>query len=223
MIRLLALFAFLLTCAAQAEVTAREPVIRAPAGTARGMAEGDIRVFRGIPYAAPPLGDLRWKAPQPLPRWSGELPAKTFGHACVQPQPSPASIYADEPMPMSEDCLTLNVWTPADTRNAPVFVWIHGGSLLAGSSREAIYDGRRLAERGIVVVSINYRLGVLGWLAHPELSAESPEGVSGNYGLLDQIAALEWVRDNIRAFGGDPGNVTIAGESAGALSFAGSA
>jgi para-nitrobenzyl esterase len=121
-------------------------------------------------------------------------------------------------MPMSEDCLTLNIWAPTDAGNAPVFFWIHGGALTGGASREALYNGAGLAARGIVVVSINYRLGVLGWLAHPELSQESPLGVSGNYGLLDQIEALRWVRHNIREFGGDPSNVTIAGESAGALS-----
>ena len=119
---------------------------------------------------------------------------------------------------MSEDCLTLNVWAPADARNAPVFFWIYGGALWGGASRDPLYDGARLAERGLIVVSINYRLGVLGWLALPQLSAESPRGVSGNYGLLDQIAALKWVRRNIATFGGDPSNVTIAGESAGALS-----
>ena len=119
---------------------------------------------------------------------------------------------------MSEDCLTLNIWTPANARNAPVFVWIYGGALQSGASRDPMYDGKRLAARDVVVVSINYRLGVLGWLAHPELSKESPQGISGNYGLLDQIRALTWVKDNIAAFGGDPANVTIAGESAGALS-----
>jgi len=119
---------------------------------------------------------------------------------------------------MSEDCLTLNIWAPAKASKAPVFFWIHGGALTTGSNRDALYDGTRLAEQGILVVSINYRLGVLGWLAHPELSKESPLGISGNYGLLDQIEALQWVRRNISAFGGDPSNVTIAGESSGALS-----
>ena len=218
MIRRLLSAALLTITFAAAAAAAQEPVVTAPAGTVRGTTDGEIRVFKGMPYAAPPLGDLRWKPPQPLARWSGEMPARKFGHACVQPQPQAVSIYADQAMPMSEDCLTLNVWTPKNAKDAPVFVWIHGGSLLAGSSREAIYDGRRLAERGIIVVSINYRLGALGWLAHPELSAETSERVSGNYGLLDQIAALGWVRDNIRSFGGDPRNVTIAGESAGALS-----
>jgi para-nitrobenzyl esterase len=119
---------------------------------------------------------------------------------------------------MSEDCLTLNIWAPTGARNAPVFFWIHGGALVSGSSSDALYDGKRLAERGILVVSINYRLGVFGWLAHPELSRESALGISGNYGLLDQIEALQWVRRNIKAFGGDPSNVTVAGESAGGLS-----
>jgi para-nitrobenzyl esterase len=153
-----------------------------------------------------------------MPRWQGVRAATDFGPACVQPQGKSASIYSGDPMPVSEDCLTLNIWAPAHAKNAPVFFWIHGGALVTGSSREPVYDGKRFAERGVIVVSINYRLGVLGWLAHPELSAESPQHVSGNYGLLDQIAALTWVRANIASFGGDPTNVTIAGESAGGLS-----
>ena len=153
-----------------------------------------------------------------MPRWKGVRRTTEFGAACLQPKPKLSNIYTRDPMPMSEDCLTLNIWTPIDARNAPVFFWIYGGALVGGASREPFYDGTRLANQGIVVVSINYRLGVLGWLAHPELSAESPSGVSGNYGLLDQIEALRWVQHNIRAFGGDPSNVTIAGESAGALS-----
>lgn len=194
------------------------PVIDAPAGALRGTTEAGLRIFRGIPYARPPIGPLRWRAPEKPPRWDGVRDAREFGPACFQPQPQLSSIYAPAaPLPMSEDCLTLNVWSPVDARDAPVFFWIHGGALATGSSREPMYDGRTLAQRGVVVVSINYRLGVLGWLAHPELSAEQG-GVSGNYGLLDQIRALEWVRDNIHAFGGDPANVTIAGESAGALS-----
>ncbi len=141
-----------------------------------------------------------------------------FGAACPQPKPTLSNIYTRNPMPMSEDCLTLNIWTPIHADNAPVFFWIYGGALVGGASREETYDGAGLAGRGIVVVSINYRLGVLGWLAHPELSKESPLGISGNYGLLDQIEALRWVQRNIHAFGGDPSNVTIAGESAGGLS-----
>jgi len=215
---MMTLIAMLLAGAAPAAATDSGPVVDAPAGRVRGTSEGDVRVFRGIPYAAPPVGNLRWRAPVRLPRWSGERAAIGFGPACVQPQGGTATLYAGPPMPVSEDCLSLNVWMPAKAKNAPVMVWIHGGALATGSSREPMYDGRRFAERGIVVVSINYRLGVLGWLAHPGLSRESTQRVSGNYGLLDQIAALHWVRDNIAAFGGAPGNVTIAGESAGGLS-----
>ena len=195
------------------------PVVQAPAGTVRGTTDGALRVFRGIPYAQPPVGGLRWRPTRPLPRWTGVRAATAFGPACVQPQGGPPSVYSPAaPLPVSEDCLTLNIWAPADARQAPVFFWIHGGALLTGSSREPTYDGAKLAARGIVVVSINYRLGVLGWLAHPDLSAESGARVSGNYGLLDQIGALHWVHDNIAAFGGDPAKVTIAGESAGGLS-----
>lgn len=195
-----------------------EPVVvRAPAGALEGRSEGAMRVFRGIPYAQPPVGALRWKPPLALPAWTGVRPATAFGNACVQPR-GPTGIYTDPPASMGEDCLTLNIWAPRDARKLPVIVWIHGGALVSGYGHEAMYDGAKLAQRGAVVVSINYRLGVLGYLAHPALSAESPDGVSGNYGLQDQVAALRWVRDNAAAFGGDPANVTIAGESAGALS-----
>jgi para-nitrobenzyl esterase len=194
------------------------PVIHAPAGSVRGEMQGELRVFKGLPYALPPVGWRRWKPPAPMPAWKGERQAIQFGAACYQPKSRLGSIYADDPATMSEDCLSLNIWTGANADNAPVLVWIHGGALTTGSSSEAVYDGTALAERGLVVVSINYRLGVLGYLAHPGLSAESREGISGNYGLLDQIAALDWVKKNIAAFGGDASNVTIAGESAGALS-----
>ncbi len=196
-----------------------DAVVNSPAGQVKGATEGDLRVFKGIPFARPPIGPRRWQPPQALPRWEGVREATAFGPACFQPETRLNNIYAPAaPMPMSEDCLTLNIWAPADARNAPVFFWIYGGALSSGASRDPLYDGRKLAERGAVVVSINYRVGVFGWLAHPELSAESPQGISGNYGLLDQIAALRWVQRNIGAFGGDPANVTIAGESAGALS-----
>ncbi|MBW4051703.1 MAG: carboxylesterase family protein [Proteobacteria bacterium] len=193
------------------------PTVDPPAGRLRGVVEGDLRVFKGIPYAEPPVGPLRWRAPVPLARWHGVREAAAFGPACYQPE-GPPSVYWERPMPMSENCLSLNIWAPANAHHAPVFFWIYGGALWGGASRDPLYDGAQLAERGIVVVSINYRLGVLGWLALPQLSAQSPQGVSGNYGLLDQIQALKWVRRNIGAFGGDPSNVTIAGESAGALS-----
>jgi para-nitrobenzyl esterase len=196
----------------------RSAMVKAPAGAVEGQMQGDLRVFKGIPYAMPPVGSARWRPPVPMKPWDGVRQAIDFGPACFQPNSKLSSVYATLPMPMSEDCLTLNVWAPSEARNAPVFFWIHGGALTSGSSRDALYDGARIAERGIVVVSINYRLGVLGWLAHPELSRESPLGISGNYGLLDQIQALQWVQRNISAFGGNPSNVTIAGESAGALS-----
>jgi len=167
--------------------------------------------------AAPPVRELRWKPPQPLPRAATGLKVTAFGPPCMQPVSPVKHIYWQDLGPQSEDCLSLNIWTPKDARGAPVLVWIHGGSLVGGSSREALYDGARLAERGVIVVSINYRVGVFGYLAHPELSAESPDGISGNYGLLDQIAALKWVKDNIASFGGDPANVTVFGESAGGI------
>lgn len=199
-------------------LAAAGPVVDAPAGSVRGDDERGMRVFKGIPYATPPVGERRWRAPEPLPAWEGVREATKFGAACVQPKPRGPSIYGWDLPAMSEDCLSLNIWAPAASDKAPVFVWIHGGALTSGSGGDPIYDGSALAKRGMVVVSINYRLGALGYLAHPELSAESADGVSGNYGLLDQIAALEWVKANIASFGGDPGNVTIAGESAGALS-----
>ena len=156
-------------------------IVDAPAGIIEGRTEGALRIFKGIPYALPPTGPARWKPPGPMPRWTGVRNATQFGPACPQQKWRIASIYAEELGPMSEDCLTLNIWTRADARKAPVFVWIHGGAFTTGSSNQRFYDGARLAAQGVVVVSINYRLGVLGYLAHPELSAESPLGVSGNY------------------------------------------
>ena len=194
------------------------PVVAAPTGAVQGKAQGALHVFKGIPYGQPPVGQLRWKRTQAMPPWTDTRTALEFGPACPQPGVLYSTIYSDDISPFSEDCLTLNVWAPANADDAPVMVWIHGGALVRGATKEVLYDGTSLAERGIVVVSINYRLGVLGYLAHPQLSAESPLGVSGNYGLLDQIEALRWVKRNIAAFGGDPANVTIAGESAGALS-----
>lgn len=174
-----------------------------------------VRAFKGIPYAAPPVGDLRWKAPQPPIPWSGVRKADDFGDRCVQASIFDDMVFRDD---MSEDCLVLNVWAPAANAKAtlPVMVWIHGGGYVAGSSSEPRQDGSRLATRGVVVVSLNYRLGVFGFMAHPELTREA--GASGNYGLMDMVAALQWVKANIAAFGGDPGNVTIFGESAGSFS-----
>ena len=194
------------------------PTVNAPAGRVQGASAGSVNAFKGIPYAAPPVGPARWKPPISAPRWEGVREATQFGPACMQPNPRSISIYADPLASTSEDCLSLNVWAPKGAHDLPVMVWIHGGALTSGASSETIYDGARLAAQGIVVVSINYRMGVLGYLAHPALGAESPAGLSGNYGLLDQIEALRWVRRNVGAFGGDPSKVTIAGESAGGLS-----
>ena len=194
------------------------PIVRPPVGAVQGMAETDFQVFKGLPYALAPVGPARWTPPRPYPDWQGVRPAMAFGPACIQPVGAATSIYAGDVGPMSEDCLSLNVWAPKAAHGAPVFVWIHGGSLWTGAGRETMYDGSKMAARGVIVVTINYRLGVLGYLAHPALSTESPQGISGNYGLLDQIEALRWVKRNIAAFGGDPANVTIAGESAGGLS-----
>jgi para-nitrobenzyl esterase len=168
-----------------------------------------VRSYKGIPYAAAPTGDLRWKPPQSPKPWKGILVAKSFPAMC--PQPPLVS------GPQSEDCLGLNVWTPAAsaTDKLPVMVWIHGGGFQIGASSQTVYDGEPLAAQGVVLVSINYRMGVFGFLAHPALSRESPQGVSGNYGMLDMVAALQWVKRNIATFGGDPNNVTIFGESAG--------
>lgn len=196
------------------------PEVATAQGALAGIFLDGVRQFRGIPYALPPVGKRRWRAPQPPAQWSGLRDASAFGPGCVQPPAPTDSIYFDEPASMSEDCLTLNIWAPNDASNAPVVVWIHGGALLRGNSASPLYDGTHFARRGIVFVSINYRLGVLGWLAHPALSAESPDRVSGNYGLLDQVRALQWVQENITAFGGNRDNVTIMGESAGALSVA---
>jgi para-nitrobenzyl esterase len=177
----------------------------------------EVRVYRGIPFAAPPVGDLRWKAPQPPASWQGTREAKNFGSACPQTPYGTGSIYQSKLDSMSEDCLTLNIWTAAKSasEHRPVMVWIHGGGFTRGSGSSTAYDGEILSRKGVVLVTINYRLGVFGFLAHPELTAESGHHTSGNYALLDQIAALQWVKKNIAAFGGDPNRVTIFGESAG--------
>jgi para-nitrobenzyl esterase len=200
-------------------------VVQVAGGSLRGLAVSDagdpgVLAFRGIPYASPPVGDLRWRPPQPPAPWSGERDATRPGPGCWQPLPAPDSFYGPGPAERSEDCLTLNVWTAAQTsvERRPVMVWIHGGALVTGNGNVWAYDGTSLARRGVVVVTLNYRLGPLGYLAHAALSAEDEHGSSGQYGVLDQVAALEWVRDNIEAFGGDPGNVTIFGESAGSWS-----
>jgi para-nitrobenzyl esterase len=216
--------AFLLVSTLSAGVLAVNPPKAERVKTTGGVVEGTadsgtgIRAFKGVPYAAPPVGDLRWREPQPLKKWKGVRQATQFGARCMQ-----APIFGDmnfRSNGMSEDCLYLNVWTPAKSgkERLPVLVYFYGGGFVAGSSDEPRYDGESMARRGIVAVTVNYRLGVFGFFAHPELTKESPHKASGNYGLLDQAAALRWVRENIAAFGGDPNKVTIAGESAGSVS-----
>jgi para-nitrobenzyl esterase len=189
-------------------------------GVLEGVISADdkVRTFKGVPYAAPPVGPLRWKEPRPAAAWEGVRRASEYGARCMQ-----GSIYADmifRDSGPSEDCLYLNLWMPAHPAAArlPVMVWIYGGGFAAGSTSEPRQDGGNLSKQGVLVVSMNYRLGIFGFFSHPELTKESGHDASGNYGLLDQLAALRWVHDNIAAFGGDPGNVTIFGESAGSSS-----
>jgi para-nitrobenzyl esterase len=200
------------------------PVAKIDSGMVEGAspsAGSAVSVFRGIPFAAPPVGDLRWREPQPVVPWSGTRQATSFAPRCMQ-LPLFSDMMFRSPAP-SEDCLYLNVWTPANFDRAPraklpVLVYVYGGGFEAGDSSEKRYDGAALAARGIVVVTMNYRLGVFGFFAHPELTAASPHHASGNEGLLDQAAALGWVKRNIAAFGGDPNRITIGGESAGSMS-----
>src|ERR1700733_9002653 len=193
-----------LATAAQAQTRPTE------SGPVKGITVDDVAEFRGIPYAAPPVGKLRWKPPAAPAQWSGTRDASGYGPACEQ------MVSAD---PISEDCLTLNIFAPAKATaasNLPVMVWIHGGAFTSGSGRD--FDGSALVQHGVVVVTINYRLGYFGFLAHPALSAINPHHVSGNFGLLDQQATFAWVRRNIAGFGGDPKRITIFGESAGGQS-----
>jgi len=187
-------------------------------------ADGAVHIFKGIPFAAPPIGPNRWRAPQPLTPWKGVRKCDSFGPSPMQPAPKPFGAYTSEFLipekPISEDCLYLNVWTAATTpkEKRPVLVYIYGGGFVSGGSACPIYDGTAIARKGVVFVTINYRVGIFGFFAHPGLTAESGHHASGNYGLMDQIAALQWVKGNIAAFGGDPSNMTIAGQSAGSMS-----
>ena len=206
------------TPAATPSTAAASHSVRVDGGRLRGVVHEDVVIYKGIPYAAPPLGALRWRAPQPPRPWSGVRVASEFGNACLQerargPEPSMGA-------PLSEDCLYLNIWRPARANGKlPVMVWIHGGALTRGAASIATTDGTTLARRGVVLVAINYRVGYLGFFAHPALTREAADGRRiANYGLMDQIAALQWVQSNISAFGGDPQRVTIFGQSAGGLS-----
>ena len=209
------------------------PVVRVDSGELQGVVADGVASFKGIPFAAPPVGDLRWRPPQPVARWTGVRQAAEFGADCMQgrfgPPPAPAAA-AGAPRAAapgvpparvpSEDCLFLNVWRPADptARNLPVMVWIYGGGFTGGSSASPNTSGVQFAKQGVVLVSFNYRLGRLGFFAFPALSQEHPDEPKGNYAYMDQIAALQWVQRNIAAFGGDPNNVTIFGLSAGGVS-----
>jgi len=198
--------------------------LKVEGGSIEGYLSDGVTIFKGVPFAAPPVGELRWKAPQPVVPWKGIRKCSTNPPSAMQAKPVPFMMWTKEfmaPMePLSEDCLYLNVWTAAkkQSEKLPVIVWIHGGAFTGGSGTVPLYDGTEMAKKGVVFVTINYRLGIFGFMAHPELSAENPDKVSGNYGILDQIAALKWVKKNIAAFGGDPYNVTIDGQSAGSFS-----
>ena len=220
----------LATSASPQKMAPPGPSVHVAGGTVQGISQQGIAIFKGIPFAAPPTGPLRWRPPQPPAAWSGVRDATQPSHPCTQNvhgtdnfiQPLAATYgvtYIPETLDPSEDCLYLNVWTPKLQPGArlPVMVWLHGGSNRVGSGAQTAYDGTALASHGVLLVSINYRLGVMGFFSHPELTAESPHHSSGNYGLLDQIAALQWVQQNIAAFGGDPSNVTLFGESAGSV------
>ena len=203
---------------AAAEPSSSTPIVATGNGRLEGRKEKGLEVFRGVPFAAPPLGSLRWREPQAVAAWAGVRKADAYAASCMQKPGIPVAAGGTDG-PLSEDCLYLNVWTPASGTGGrrPVMVWIHGGALVLGSGNVSLYDGTALAQRGAVVVTINYRMGALGFFSHPAIDG-SDSSSPVNYGLLDQIAALRWVRDNIAAFGGDPGNVTIFGESAGAQS-----
>ena len=213
--RLVPLLAIALTAAAPAD---QAPVAATDSGAVRGIVADGVASFKGIPYAAPPVGPLRWHSPVPVQPWTGTRDASGYGNDCVQGR-FPGDI-ANTSQPMSEDCLFLNVWTPRPAPGAKlaVMVYIHGGGYASGSGSSAILDGTRLAARGVVVVTLNYRLGRFGFFAHPALTREAGGGPTGNWGLMDQLAALKWVQHNIAAFGGDPAKVTIFGESAGGAS-----
>jgi para-nitrobenzyl esterase len=210
-------FACVVLVAVQVASVARAQRVVTESGAISGLRENGLDVYKGIPFAAPPVGDLRWRPPVHAASWTGTRKADAFAPACMQVG---VSMPGEKPPAVSEDCLYLNVWMPANTahEHLPVIVWIYGGGYIYGSASMPLYWGDRLAQKGLIVVTIAYRLGPIGFLALPELTRESPHHSSGNYGLLDQIAALQWIQRNIAAFGGDPKCVTIAGQSSGSIS-----
>ena len=223
--RIESFFAAALTAVALVCCSPANPVLEIEGGKVQGVESSvkGVYIYKGIPFAAPPVGDLRWKEPQPVVPWEGVKVADTFGPGAMQVKhdssnPWTSEFYWEDPE-FSEDCLYLNVWTPAPgkaDKKLPVAMWIHGGAYTGGWGYEPEFDGKVWAEKGVVLVTVNYRLGIFGFLNHPFLAEESPNHVSGNYGILDQVAALKWVHANIAAFGGDPDNITILGQSAGA-------
>ena len=207
-----------LSLLAAGALQAQNPQVKTADGILEGVNESGVKVFKGVPFAAPPVGDLRWKAPQPVQKWDGVREAKQFG-----PNPMQQAVFGDMNFgtkEFSEDCLYLNIWTPAKTMDEklPVLIYFNGGGLMAGSGSEPRYAGWSMARKGIVSITANYREGIFGFFAHPELSKETSYKGSGNYGFLDQVAAITWVKNNIAAFGGDPDRITIVGESAGSMS-----
>lgn len=218
------------TCLMTLSTWSQGPVINVEGGRLQGVAstQSGVTVYKGVPYAAPPVGDLRWKRPKPVKKWKGVKIADTFGGICPQPGNKPGTFYykefywKDHPT-QTEDCLYLNVWAPTasvgnTSAKLPVAVWIHGGAYMNGYGNEITMGGDAWARRGVILVTINYRLGIFGFLCHPELSAENADHTSGNYGTYDQVAAIKWVHDNIAQFGGNPDNITVFGQSAGAAS-----
>jgi len=217
----------------ESEQIMRENLVETKYGKVQGVIQEDYIVFKGIPYAKPPVGELRWRAPEEPNRWEGVYKADHFGNKCPQDEVDPDSpwggfyykefyAYPEYDVPQSEDCLYLNIWIPKDAalnrRKLPVAFWIHGGGFGGGYGSEIEFDGREYCKRDVILVTINYRVNIFGFFAHPWLDAENEKGISGNYGILDQIAALKWVRENIEAFGGNPENITVFGQSAGSMS-----
>lgn len=223
--------AALLVACAEPQSQTTNPTLTISGGQVKGVLTDstNVMVYKGIPYAAPPVGELRWRKPQPVQPWDTVMIANHWGNAAIQPDHNLGEFYTEEfywqgDPARSEDCLYLNVWAPAETvgntnANLPVAMWVHGGAYAAGWGHEITMDGDEWAKRGVILVTINYRLGMLGFLSHPELSAENDNGTSGNYGTYDQVAALKWIKENIAQFGGDSNNITVFGQSAGAASI----
>ena len=223
--KLLFILLTLLMCTGFNSLIAQPVSVKTNKGTIEGILVENLQVFKGVPFAAPPVGELRWKAPQPVSKWTGIKKCTSFSASAMQSPPVPFMMWSEEfiapPQPLNEDCLYLNIWAPAKKgkEQYPVLVWIHGGGFTGGAASCAVYDGAEMAKRGIIFISINYRLGIFGFFSHPELAEGTDTHSSGNLGIMDQVAALKWVKENIASFGGNPAAVTIAGQSAGSFSI----